>query len=74
LEPEPECTDDVCITCSDEGRVAEVRTLLDDGRVEVLIAGQLEAVDASLVDPVGPGDLILVHAAVAITNLAGTRP
>ena len=23
--PEPECTDEVCITCSDEGRVAEVR-------------------------------------------------
>jgi hydrogenase maturation factor len=66
---EPECTGDVCITCSDEGQVAEVRMVLDGGHVEVVCAGQRTTVDASLVDPVGPGDLLLVHAGVAITTL-----
>ena len=28
-----------------------------------------ETVDASLVDPVGPGDLVLVHAGVALATL-----
>jgi hydrogenase maturation factor len=74
LEPEPECTDEVCITCSDEGRVAEVRVAHDDGSAEVVVAGHVETVDATLVDPVGPGDLLLVHAGVAITKLAGGRP
>jgi hypothetical protein len=63
------CTDDVCITCSDEGRVAEVRSLLDDGAVEVLAAGHHERVDARLLDGVRPGDLVLVHAGVAVTTL-----
>jgi len=71
LEPEPECTDEVCITCSDEGRVAEVRALLTGGTVEAMVAGHLEAVDVSLVDPVQVGDLVLVHAGVAITALTG---
>jgi len=69
LKVEPECTDEVCITCSDEGRVAEVRSVLTDGRVEVMAGGHLETIDASLVDPVGAGDLVLVHAGVAITTL-----
>jgi len=71
LEPEPECTDEVCVTCSDEGRVAEVSGLQADGRVDVLVGGRHEAVDASLVEPVQPGDLLLVHAGVAITTLGG---
>jgi len=71
LEPEAACTDEVCITCSDEGRVAEVRRLLGDGGVEVVAGGRVEAVDATLVDPVSPGDLVLVHAGVAITTLEG---
>jgi hydrogenase maturation factor len=69
LEPEPECTDEVCITCSDEGRVAEVRSVLADGQVQVMAGGQLETIDASLVEPIGAGDLLLVHAGVAITTL-----
>ena len=74
LEPEPECTDEVCITCSDEGRVAEVRTVGDDGMVEVVVNGVSESVDATLVDPVAPGDLLLVHAGVALTTYADVRP
>ncbi len=71
LEPGPERTDEVCVTCSDEGRVAEVTAVQPDRRVEVLIGGRREVVDASLVDPVQPGDLLLVHAGVAITSLGG---
>jgi hydrogenase maturation factor len=67
-----DCTDDVCITCSDEGRVAEVRSLLDDGRVEVLAGGHAEQVDGRLVGELQPGDLVLVHAGVAVTTLSGS--
>jgi hypothetical protein len=74
LEAEPECAEEVCVTCSDEGRVAEVTVVHADGRVEVLVGGHREAVDASLVDPVEPGDLVLVHAGVAITSLGGDAP
>ena len=64
--------DEVCITCSDEGRVAEVRALLDEGRIEVLAAGRAEQVDGRLVGALRPGDLVLVHAGVAVTTLGGT--
>ena len=50
------CTDDVCITCSDEGRVAEVRALHDEGRLEVLAGGHAELVDGRLVGDLQPGD------------------
>ncbi len=60
----------VCITCSDEGRVAEVRAILADGRVEVLAAGQREQIDGRLVEGLRSGDLVLVHAGVAVTNLS----
>ena len=59
------------MTCSDEGRVAEVSAVRPDGRVDVVVAGRREAIDASLVTPVAPGDLLLVHAGVAITTLGG---
>jgi hydrogenase maturation factor len=65
----PASTEEVCITCSDEGRVAEVRALLPAGMVEVIVEGRSESVDASLVGPVAPGDLLLVHAGVALTTL-----
>jgi len=65
------CADDVCITCSDEGRVAEVRALLDEGRIEVLAGGHAEQVDGRLVGDLRPGDLVLVHAGVAVTTLSG---
>jgi hydrogenase maturation factor len=66
--PGATCTDEVCITCTDEGRVAEVMAVYADGRAEVLAGGRRETVDASLVDA-GPGDLVLVHAGVAISLL-----
>jgi hypothetical protein len=63
--PEAECTEEVCITCSDEGRLAEVVSIHDDEAVVRTSEGQ-ERVDISLVDVDGPGDLILVHAGFAI--------
>ncbi len=73
LTAEAECTDDVCVTCSDEGRVAEVRAVLPGGRVEVLAGGRAEQIDGRLVDGLGPGDLVLVHAGVAVTSLTVPR-
>jgi hydrogenase maturation factor len=71
-EPEATCTDEVCITCSDEGRVAEVTAVHGDGQAEVLVGGRVESVDASLVDA-GPGDLLLVHAGVAVSLLGANE-
>ena len=73
LTPEAGCTDEVCVTCSDEGRVAEVRAVLAEGRVEVLAGGQAEQIDGRLVDGLRPGDLVLVHAGVAVTSLVAGR-
>ena len=69
LDAEPVCADDMCITCSDEGRMAEVAVVHEGGSAEVLAAGLRETIDVSLVDPVRPGDLVLVHAGVALTVL-----
>jgi hydrogenase maturation factor len=73
LAEPPACTEEVCITCSDEGRVAEVRALLPAGLAEVIVEGRRESVDASLVEPVAPGDLLLIHAGVALTTLEAAR-
>lgn len=59
-----------CITCSDEGRVAEVVSVGPDVAV-VRAAGQLEEADVTLVGPVRPGDVVLIHAGTAISRLGG---
>ena len=57
-----------CITCADEGvemRVVEV----DEARGLALCAapdGARESVEIALVEPVAPGDTVLVHAGTAI--------
>lgn len=68
---DPGCDEEVCITCSDEGRVAEVQTVDLFGNAEVVVGGEAGSVDVSLVDEVAPGDLLLVHAGVALTTLQG---
>jgi hypothetical protein len=72
LKPEPDCTDEVCITCGDEGRLAEViqppASLFDKALVRTS-AGE-ESIDVTLVAPVTPGDLVLVHAGAALTRPA----
>jgi hydrogenase maturation factor len=69
LRDEAACAGEVCITCSDQGQVGEVRAVRPDGRADVVVFGYLEGIDVSLVDPVVPGDLVLVHAGVALTTL-----
>jgi hypothetical protein len=61
LLTEAECTDEVCITCSDEGRLGEV---VGPGRVRT--ASGVEDVETLLIGQVQPGDLLLVHAGTAI--------
>ena len=41
---------------------------------EVIVEGRLETIDATLVEPVTCGDLVLVHAGVALTALGGNGP
>ena len=66
-----ECTDDVCITCSDEGRLAEVVTVPTNPFDPALVrtATGEEAVDVTLVGEVVRGDLLLVHAGSALTRV-----
>lgn len=70
LQVPEDCVDDVCITCADEGRVAEVVSRQQQSSaVTVRTANGLEVVDASLVDDVSMGDLLLVHAGTAIARV-----
>jgi len=69
-DPGLDCDDDAtCITCSDEGRPAEVASILADGLVSVRTARGSETIDATLVGAVHTGDLVLVHAGTAIERL-----
>ena len=67
----PECTDEVCVTCSDEGRLGEVVALPEEeyGPAVVRTAEGEEDVDVTLIDDLRTGDLILVHAGAALTRL-----
>jgi len=61
---------DHCITCSDEGIPMRVERI-DDARGLALCAtddGSKSTVEIALVD-VAPGDRVLVHAGVALTEL-----
>ena len=60
-----------CITCSDEGRVAEVLEASAD-MAEVRTAGGSETIDTLAVGEVRAGDLLLVHAGTAIAVLERT--
>ncbi len=69
LEPEPGCDGPVCITCSDEGRLAEVLcTTGSTARVRTPEGEQ--DVDLSLVGTAQAHELLVVHAGMAITRLA----
>jgi hypothetical protein len=59
-----------CITCGDEGRLAEVQLPATAGEGALVRAGLgTERVDVSLVGKVEPGDLLIVHAGFALTRL-----
>ena len=69
LEPPPDCDGPVCITCSDEGRLAEVLAA-SGATARVRTADGEEDVDLSLVGTAAVHDLLVVHAGMAITVLA----
>ena len=73
---EDECTEDVCVTCSDEGRLGEVVLAPADATGQALVrtATGEEFVDVSLLGEVAPYDLVLVHAGTAITRLSEVQP
>jgi hydrogenase maturation factor len=62
---------DHCITCSDEGIAMRVERV-DEARGLALCAaedGEKSTVEIALVEPVAAGDLVLVHAGVALAEL-----
>ncbi|OBB83412.1 HypC/HybG/HupF family hydrogenase formation chaperone [Mycobacterium sp. 852002-30065_SCH5024008] len=65
----PERAESVCVTCSDEGRPGEAVTASADGHATVRTARGIENVVTTLIDPVEAGDLMLVHAGMAIGRL-----
>lgn len=61
-----------CITCSDEGVLVRVVGSGSDGLIRCADAsGRLAEVDADLIDGVAQGDVLLVHAGVALVRLGG---
>ena len=69
----PACGDEHCITCGDQGLPLRVVALEGGGLARCCDdAAPLEpgtTVDVQLVDGVAPGDLLLVHAGVALAHL-----
>jgi HupF/HypC family len=70
LKESSQCTDEVCVTCSDEGRLGEVLTTTSDAMATVRTANGVETVATMLVGPVAAGDLVLVHAGTAISKVS----
>ena len=65
------CVSEHCITCGDDG-VPMTVVRIDELRGLALCAhedGTKETVETALVDPVAPGDMLLVHAGTALTRL-----
>ena len=56
-----------CITCADEGRLAEVVELVDGSAARVRTPVGVEEVDITLVAGARAGDLVLVHAGAALS-------
>jgi HupF/HypC family len=73
--PAEECADEVCVTCSDEGRLAEVVLEPADplGQALVRTAKGEEWVDVTVLGDVAPNDLVLVHAGTAIARVDDTE-
>ncbi|WP_301149606.1 HypC/HybG/HupF family hydrogenase formation chaperone [Mycobacterium simiae] len=65
----PECAEDICLTCSDEGRLGEVVGPSTGGQAAVRTARGVQNVITTLIEPVAAGDLVLVHAGTAISKI-----
>lgn len=75
LKSADECTEDICVTCSDEGRIGEVLVEPADasGTALVRTANGEEWVDITMLGGVASNDLVLVHAGAAITRVGDER-
>jgi hydrogenase maturation factor len=62
---------DHCITCSDEGVAMRVERVDGERGLALCSAadGSTNTVEIALVEPVAPGDQVLVHAGVALVGL-----
>ena len=69
---EAQCGEHHCITCGDDGDpMTVVRVDRDRGLALCSAAdGGRSTVEVALVEPVAPGDRLLVHAGTAIARLA----
>jgi hydrogenase maturation factor len=68
---DPVCGSEHCITCGDDGDPMTVLRV-DDRRGLALCGdqdGARQTVEIALVEPVAPGDRLLVHAGTAIARL-----
>jgi len=61
----------VCFCCSDHAVAARVLTMLPGGMASVDLDGTIDEVSVELIDS-APGDMVLVHARVAIARLSGS--
>lgn len=62
---------EVCVTCADEGLIAEVAEVdAATGDVTAWVEGRLAEIDTTLLGPVAPHELVLVHAGMALQRLA----
>jgi hydrogenase maturation factor len=69
----PLCDEHHCITCGDDG-VPMTVLRVDSARGLALCEGDAEekaTVETALVEPVAPGDRLLVHAGTAIARVSG---
>ena len=65
------CGSQHCVTCGDDGVPMQV-VRIDEVRRLALCAdenGTKETVETALVEPVAPGDVLLVHAGTALARL-----
>ena len=64
------CTDNHCVTCSDEALEAAVVGVDHNLMLAIVQIGQATSeIDVSLVDALAPGDRVLIHGGVAIAKL-----
>lgn len=68
---EPDPVTGRCATCADEALRARVLRVGEDALAEAEMEGAVVTVAIELVEDVRPGDVLLVHAGVAIGRVGG---
>ena len=73
--PGTSCGEEHCITCGDQGLEMRVTAAADGAGIAPCrdAGGARTDVDVLLVEPVVPGELLLVHAGVAIARVEEGR-